>query len=167
VLQGKLRVVVAAAESHAAVVAEHDASNMLITVLLEKALGDEMAASLALAQAKAATADTIHVFRGLTIQVRPTLAALGLELPLIPSEPDGSIALWFADVIEQIGSLPKRLRQMLRTEGEHVVNLVGCLILTRMHRFAPNFPFTQIFERFRDDAPGRAAKETNQALWPG
>jgi hypothetical protein len=45
-------------------------------------------------------------------------------------------------------------------EGERVVNLVGNLILTRVHRFAPNFPFARIFERLRDDAAGRAAEET-------
>jgi hypothetical protein len=95
--------------------------------------------------------------------VRPTLATLGLKPPLILSEPDGSTALWFADVIRRIGSLPERLRQVLRTEGDRIVNLVGNLILTRVHRFAPNFPFARIFERFGDDAAGRAAEETAQA----
>jgi hypothetical protein len=90
----------------------------------------------------------------------PTLAVLGLEPPPIPSEPEVGIALWFVDVIGRVGSLPERLRQVLQMEGECVVNLVGNLILTSVHRFAPNFPFAQIFERFRDDAAGRAAEET-------
>jgi hypothetical protein len=90
---------VAAAESCAAVVAERDASITLIMALLERALVDEMAASIALAQARAALDETIHAFRGLAVQVRPAVAMLGLESPQISSEPDGSIALWFADVI--------------------------------------------------------------------
>jgi hypothetical protein len=52
-------------------------------------------------------------------------------------------------------------------EGEHVVNLVGNLILTRVHRFTPNFPFTRIFKRFTDDAAGRSAEETSQAVLAG
>jgi hypothetical protein len=85
---------------------------------------------------------------------------LGLKLALILSKPDGSIALWFADVIGRIGSLPVRLRQVLQTEVERIVNLVGNLILTRVHRFAP---VTRIFERFGDNATGRAAEETARA----
>jgi hypothetical protein len=65
---------------------------------------------------------------------------LGLELPLIPSESEVSIALWFPEVTGQISSLPGRLGQVLRMEGEHIVNLVGNLILTRVHRFAPQLP---------------------------
>jgi hypothetical protein len=42
--------------------------------------------------------------------MRSALATLGLEPSLILSGPDGSIALWFADIIGQIGSLPERLR---------------------------------------------------------
>jgi hypothetical protein len=57
-------------------------------------------------------------------------------------------------------SLSESLRQVLQTEGEYIVNLVGNLILTHEHRFAPNFPFTRIFERFSDDAAGRAAEDT-------
>jgi hypothetical protein len=144
-------------------VAERDASIVLITAQLERALEDKMASSVALAQARATSADTVRAFQGLTIQVRPTLATLGLKPPLILSEPDGIIALWFADVIRQIGSLPERLRQVLQTEGDRIVNLVGNLILTHMHRFAPNFPIAQIFERFGDDAAERAAEETTQA----
>jgi hypothetical protein len=53
---------------------------------------------------------------------------------------------------------------VLQTEGERVANLVGNLILTRVHRFAPNFPFARIFEIFEDDAVGRAAKDTAQAV---
>jgi hypothetical protein len=68
------------------------------------------------------------------------------------------------DIVERIGSLLVRLRQVLWTEGEHVVSLVGNLILTRVQCFAPNFPFAQIFERFGDDAAGRAAEETVQAV---
>jgi hypothetical protein len=71
------------------------------------------------------------------------------------------------DVIEQIGSLLERLRQVLQTEGERVVNFVGNLILTRVHSFACNFPFDQIFERFRDDTAKRAAEETDQAAVAG
>jgi hypothetical protein len=56
---------------------------------------------------------------------------------------------------------------VLRTEGEHIVNLVGNLILTRVHRFAPNYPFTRIFERFCDDAARRAAEEIAQAAVVG
>jgi chromosome segregation ATPase len=89
-LQGELRVTIAAAESREAVVVERDASMALITAQVESALEDETAASIALAQARAALADTVHMFRGLAIQVRPTL---GLEEPLIPSVPDGSIDL--------------------------------------------------------------------------
>jgi hypothetical protein len=92
---------------------------------------------------------------------------LGLEPPLIPSEPEVSIALWFPEVTEHISSLPGRLGQVLRMEGEHIVNLVGNLILTRVHRFSPNFPFTRIFERFSDDAAARATEETTQAAVAG
>jgi hypothetical protein len=124
-------------ELHAAVVAEHDTSITLITVQLERALEDKTAASIASAQARAVLAKTIRAFRGLAVQVRPVLATLGLEPPMIPSEQDGSIALWFADIIERIGSLPERLRQVLRTGKECIVYLVGNLILTHMHRIAP------------------------------
>jgi hypothetical protein len=136
--------------------AERDASITLATTQLERALEIETSSSITAAQTRSALAETIHAFRGLTIQVRPTLAALGLEPPLIPSELDGR----FAEVIGWIGSLPKQLRQVLRTEGENVVNLVGKLILMCVHRFAPNFPFMRIFKRFGDDADGRVAKET-------
>jgi hypothetical protein len=36
-----------------------------------------------------------------------------------------------------------------------------------MHHFTPNFLFTWIFERFGDDAAGRAAEETSQAIVAG
>jgi hypothetical protein len=91
------------------------------------------------------------------------LAALGLEPPLIPSEPEGSIALWFAEVTGRIGSLSERLRQVLQTEGEHVVNLVGNLILMRVHRFAPNFPFT----RMAMTQMGGRLKKLPELWWPG
>jgi hypothetical protein len=71
------------------------------------------------------------------------------------------------EVTCRISSLPKTLWKVLRMEGEHIVNLVGNLILTRVHRFAPSFPFTQIFEIFGDDATGRAAEETTQAVMAG
>jgi hypothetical protein len=89
---------------------------------------------------------------------------LGLVPLSIPSEPEGNIALWFVDVTKWIDSLPERLRQVLRTKGEYIVNLVGNLILTRMHCFAPNFLFTRIFKRFSDDVAGRAAEKTTQAV---
>jgi hypothetical protein len=66
-----------------------------------------------------------------------------------------------------ISSLPKRLGQVLRTEGAHIVNLVGNLILTHVHRFAPSFLFTRIFERFGDDEAGRVVEEINQAAVAG
>jgi hypothetical protein len=56
---------------------------------------------------------------------------------------------------------------VLRTEGEHVVNLVSNLILTRVHRFAPKFSSAWIFERFGDDGDGRAAEATAQAAVAG
>jgi hypothetical protein len=37
------------------------------------------------------------------------LVTLGLEPPPIPSEPEGSISLWFTEVIGRIGSLLERL----------------------------------------------------------
>jgi hypothetical protein len=52
-------------------------------------------------------------------------------------------------------------------KGEHVVNLVGSLILTRVHRFALNFPCARIFERFGDNTDGRAAEETARAAVAG
>jgi hypothetical protein len=67
---------------------------------------------------------------------------LGLEPPLIPSESEGNISLWFAEVIGRTDSLLERLRQVLQKDGEYIVNLVGNLILTRVHRFAPKFMFT-------------------------
>jgi hypothetical protein len=134
---------------------------------LERALEKEAASSLAVAQANSALVGTIRAFWGLAIQVRPTLVTMGLEPPPIPSELEGSIALWFVEVTRQIYSLPERLGQVLRTEGEHIVNLVGNLILTHVHCFAPNFTFTRIFERFSDDAAGRAAEETAQAAVVG
>jgi hypothetical protein len=130
---------------------------------LERSLKVEMASCIAAAQARSVLAKTIRAFRGLIVQVRRTLVELGLEPAPIPSKPEGSIALWFAEVTGWIGSLRERPRQVLRTEGEHVVNLVGSLILTRMHCFAPNFPFAQIFERFGDDTDRRAAEETSRA----
>jgi hypothetical protein len=149
------------------IVAEHDARITLAMTQLERALENEAASSLAAAQANSVLVGTIRAFRGLTVQVRPTLETLELEPPPIPSEPEGSIALWFVEVTERISSLPERLGQVLRMEGEHIVNLVGNLILTRVYRFAPNFPFTWIFERFGDDATGRAAEETVQAVVAG
>jgi hypothetical protein len=84
----------------------------------------------------------MRAFWGLAVQVRPALVTLGLKPPPIPSKPEGSIDLWFREVIGQISSLPEMLVQVLRTEGEHIVNLVGNLILTCVHRLTPNFPFT-------------------------
>jgi hypothetical protein len=92
-LQGKLRVVVAAAESHAVVMVERDASIILITAQLEKALGDETVASITLVQARASTIEIVRVFRGLAIQERLLLEALGLEAPLILSAPEGDIVI--------------------------------------------------------------------------
>jgi hypothetical protein len=73
--------------------AERDASIALIMSQVERALEDETASSVALAQARAASADTARSFRGLAIQERPTLATLALEPSLILFKPDGSIAL--------------------------------------------------------------------------
>jgi hypothetical protein len=140
---------------------------MIAMTQLERALENEATSSFAVAQANTALVGTIHAFRGLTVQVRPALVTLGLEPPPIPSEQEGSIALWFAEVTRRISSLPERLGQVLRTEGEQIVNLVGNLILTLMHHFTPNFLFTWIFERFGDDAAGRAAEETSQAVVAG
>jgi hypothetical protein len=91
------------------------------------------------------------------------LATLGFDPALIPSKQEGSIALRFAEVTQQLSSLPERLRQVLRTEGEHIVNLVGNLILTGVYHFTPNFPFARIFEKFSDEAAGRQAEETTRA----
>jgi hypothetical protein len=151
--------------------AERDARIALAMMQLERGLENEMTSSTVAAQAKSALAETIRAFRvgdrsklnGLTVQVRPTLAMLGLEPPPIPSEPEGSVALWFLEITGWIGSLPLRLRQVLRMEGEHAINLVGNLILTRVHRFAPNFLFARIFERLGDDMARRVAEETAQA----
>jgi hypothetical protein len=85
--------------------------------------------------------------------MRPTLETLGLEPPPIPYELEGNISLWFVEVIGRIDSL--------------LVNLVGNLIFTRVHHFAPDFPFTPIFERFSDDAAVRTAEETAQAVVAG
>jgi hypothetical protein len=71
------------------------------------------------------------------------------------------------EVTGWIGSLPERLAKVLRMEGEHIVNLVGNLVFTRVHRFAPNFPFTRIFERFSADAAGRSAEESAQTAVAG
>jgi hypothetical protein len=79
--------------------AERDASITFIKMQLEKALEDETIASIALAQARAALTDTVRVFRGLAVRVRPVLEALGLEPPWIISESEGNITLWFTDVI--------------------------------------------------------------------
>jgi hypothetical protein len=65
--------------------AECDASIAFITTQLEKALKDEKIASVALAQPRAMLTDTVRVFRGLAVRVRPMLEALGLEPPCIPS----------------------------------------------------------------------------------
>jgi hypothetical protein len=112
-LQEELHVAVAVLESRAVVMAERDASIALITAQLVRALEDEMATSVTLAQARAASVKTIHVFRGLVIQVRLVLATLGLKPPLILSRPDGSITLWFTNIMRQIGSLSERLMQVL------------------------------------------------------
>jgi hypothetical protein len=90
--------------------AECDTSIALIMVQLEKALGDERAASLTLVQARVATTKTVRAFWGLAIQVRP---ALGLEPLAILSAPQGDIALWFTDVVRRISSLSERLRLVL------------------------------------------------------
>jgi hypothetical protein len=92
-LQGKLRVTIAAAESRAAVVAELDAHITLARNYLERALENEVASSLAAAQANSLLVGTIRAFWGLTIQVRPALETLGLEPPPIPAESEGNIAL--------------------------------------------------------------------------
>jgi hypothetical protein len=92
---------------------------------------------------------------------------LGFEPPLIPSKSEGNIALWFTEVIGRTDSLPERLRQVLQKDEEYIVNLVGNLILTRVHRFTPKFLFTRIFERFSDDAARRAAEETARAVVAG
>jgi hypothetical protein len=95
--------------------------------------------------------------------VRPALEVLDLEPPPIPSAGQGDIALWHVDVVGWIGSLPERLRQVFWTEGERIVNLVGNVILTRVHYFVPNFPFAQIFERFGSDSARWAAEEASKA----
>jgi hypothetical protein len=141
-LQSKLCVAVAKVESRATVMAERDGHITLAMTQLERALENEAASSLAAAQANTSLVGTNHAFWGLAIQVRPVLEMLGLDPPPIPSESEGNIALWFAEVTGRIHSLPERLRQVLRTEGEYIVNLVGNLILTRVHCFTPNFPFT-------------------------
>jgi hypothetical protein len=66
--------------------AERDASITFIKMQLEKALEDETTASVALAQARTVLTNTVRVFRGLVVRVSPTLEALGLEPPRIPSE---------------------------------------------------------------------------------
>jgi hypothetical protein len=123
-------------------VAEWDASITLAMTQLERALENKVASSLAMAQANSVLVSTMRAFQGLAVQVRPALVTLGLKPPPIPSEPEGGIDLWFREVTGWISSLPEMLVQVLRTEGEHIVNLVGNLILTRVHRFTPNFPFT-------------------------
>jgi hypothetical protein len=65
--QGKLRVATVAAESRAVAMAERNASIALSTTQLERALENEMASSIAAAQAKLALAETIHAFRGLAV----------------------------------------------------------------------------------------------------
>jgi hypothetical protein len=77
--------------------------------------------------------ETVKLFRGLAIQVRPALVALGLDPPEIPSVIQGDIALWYVDVVGQISSIPERLKQVLQTEGKHIVNVVGNIILTWVH----------------------------------
>jgi hypothetical protein len=42
--------------------------------------------------------------------------------------------------------------------------MVGYTILPWVHRFAPNFPFAPIFERFRNDVAERAAEEDSRAM---
>jgi hypothetical protein len=98
-------------------------------------------------------------------QVRPALATLGLEPPLIPSKLEGSIALWFAKVTKWIGSLPERLRQVLWIEGEHVVNLVGNLILMRMHRFAPDSRSNRCLKDSATTRPGGRLKKLLEPQW--
>jgi hypothetical protein len=142
-LQGELCIMIAAAESYAAVVAERDAHITLATTQLERALENEAASSLTAAQANLVLVGNIRAFRGLAIQVRPALETMGLELPPIPYESEGNNALWFAEVTGRIDSLLERPRQVLQTEGEYIVNLVGNLILTRVDHFSANFSFTR------------------------
>jgi hypothetical protein len=87
------------------IMAERDASITLAMTRLEKALENEAASSLAAAQANSMLVSTIHAFWGLVVQVRPALVTLGLKPPPIPSEPEGSISLWFTEVTRHISSL--------------------------------------------------------------
>jgi hypothetical protein len=80
--------------------AERDASITLATMQLKRALVNKMTSSIAAAQARSTLAETIHAFRGLTVQVRSALATLGLDPALIPSKQEGSIALRFAEVTQ-------------------------------------------------------------------
>jgi hypothetical protein len=95
-----------------------------------------MVASIARVQDTAVVTETVKVFRGLAIRMRPALDTLGLEPPPVPSTIQGDIAFWYTNIVGKIGSLPERLRQVLRTKGECIVNLVGNIILTWVHHAA-------------------------------
>jgi hypothetical protein len=166
-LQGELHVAIAAAESCAAVVAERDAHIMLTTTQLKRALENEATSSLAAAQANSALVGIIRAFRGLAIQVRHVLETLGLEPPPIPSNSEGNIALWFVEVTGRIDSLPKRLMQVLQTEGEYTVNMVGNLILMHVHRFAPSSSSHESLEDSVMTRPGGQQRKLPKPQWLG
>jgi hypothetical protein len=81
------------------------------------------------------------------------------ELQLLPSPvPAGSIlkiALWYADVLKQLETLPGKLRQRLEAEGERIADIVGITILPRVHHLAHGFPFKRLFKAFGDHMRGR------------
>jgi hypothetical protein len=132
---------------------------------LERALKNEAPFSLVAALAKSAFDDTIRAFRGLVVQVRPVLVMLGLDPPPIPFKSEGSIALWFMEVTGRINSLLERLRQVLRTEGEHIVNLVGNLILHACTALPPTSCSHKSLKDLAMTRPGEQQRKLPKPQW--
>jgi hypothetical protein len=86
------------------------------------------------------------------------------ELQLLPNpisvDPVLEIALWYADVLKQLETLPKKLRQKLEAKGKCIVKIVGVTILPRVHHLAPSFRFQRLFESFGKHKEGKAAQQS-------
>jgi hypothetical protein len=59
------------------------------------------------------------------------------------------------------------LKQSLKVEGEHIIEIVGVTILPRVHHLTPSFLFPRLFESFGESNEGKAAQDaTRTAVVP-
>jgi hypothetical protein len=55
------------------------------------------------------------------------------------------------------------LKQRMKAEGEHIVEIVGVTILPHVHHIAPSFPFPLLFESFSESMDGKTAQDAARA----